>query len=290
MGVPYDYGFRIYNPGIAKFLSVDPLTKSYPWYTPYQFAGNKPINSIDIDGLEEIWTEKARRITDEIDAMLQSQTAQEVYASGIGQRDALHNNLFIGIPDLSRRLRIIDPLDQFPTPELKKAYLRGRIQGDAISIANAIVEIGGGNAVATGGLATGPGAIVVSSAGAAVALHGTGVGTFALLDIYKSYRLYNSIEEDYPEDYSTNNTENKSATYNTEREARNLAREKIGKDPVEISPGKMRSKDGRWQYRAKPNDLEGHGLEDTPHIHLEKLNPKTGEVLENWHLRWKQKP
>ena len=49
----YDYGFRIYNPAIAKFLSVDPLTASYPWYTPYQFAGNKPIWCIDIDGLEE---------------------------------------------------------------------------------------------------------------------------------------------------------------------------------------------------------------------------------------------
>ncbi|MEI7596700.1 MAG: RHS repeat-associated core domain-containing protein [Bacteroidota bacterium] len=48
-----DYGFRIYNPSIAKFLSVDPLTKDYPWYTPYQFAGNKPINSVDLDGLEE---------------------------------------------------------------------------------------------------------------------------------------------------------------------------------------------------------------------------------------------
>ena len=49
----YDYGFRIYNPAIGKFLSVDPLTASYPWYTPYQFAGNKPIKFIDLDGLEE---------------------------------------------------------------------------------------------------------------------------------------------------------------------------------------------------------------------------------------------
>jgi RHS repeat-associated protein len=49
----YDYGFRIYNPGLAKFLSVDPLHKSFPWYTPYQFAGNKPIWAIDLDGLEE---------------------------------------------------------------------------------------------------------------------------------------------------------------------------------------------------------------------------------------------
>ena len=53
-GNQYDYGFRIYNPRLGKFLSVDPLTKSYPWYTPYQFAGNTPIQAIDLDGLEEL--------------------------------------------------------------------------------------------------------------------------------------------------------------------------------------------------------------------------------------------
>ncbi|MBT0813139.1 RHS repeat-associated core domain-containing protein [Litoribacter ruber] len=47
-----DYGFRIYDPKIAKFLSVDPLTKSYPMLTPYQFASNRPIDGIDLDGLE----------------------------------------------------------------------------------------------------------------------------------------------------------------------------------------------------------------------------------------------
>jgi len=52
-GNQYDYGFRIYNPRLGRFLSVDPLTRSYPWYTPYQFAGNKPIWKVDIDGLEE---------------------------------------------------------------------------------------------------------------------------------------------------------------------------------------------------------------------------------------------
>jgi RHS repeat-associated protein len=48
----YDYGFRIYNPRIGKFLSVDPLTKSYPMLTPYQFASNSPMRFVDIDGLE----------------------------------------------------------------------------------------------------------------------------------------------------------------------------------------------------------------------------------------------
>lgn len=49
----YDYGFRIYDPRLGRFKSVDPLTQSYPWYTPYQFAGNKPILCIDLDGAEE---------------------------------------------------------------------------------------------------------------------------------------------------------------------------------------------------------------------------------------------
>ncbi|OYU96724.1 MAG: hypothetical protein CFE21_00100 [Bacteroidetes bacterium B1(2017)] len=53
-GNVYDYGFRVYNPRLGKFLSVDPLTKEYPWYTPYQFAGNKVIVAIDLDGLEEL--------------------------------------------------------------------------------------------------------------------------------------------------------------------------------------------------------------------------------------------
>jgi RHS repeat-associated protein len=52
-GNEYDYGFRIYNPRLGKFLSVDPLTQTYPWYTPYQFSGNRPIWAVDRDGLEE---------------------------------------------------------------------------------------------------------------------------------------------------------------------------------------------------------------------------------------------
>src|SRR5690606_1312580 len=52
----YDYGFRIYNPRLGKFLSVDPLSSKFPYYGPFQFAGNKPIVAIDLDGLEEYWS------------------------------------------------------------------------------------------------------------------------------------------------------------------------------------------------------------------------------------------
>jgi len=48
-----DYGMRVYDPRIGKFLSVDPLTGKYPWYSPFQYGGNTPIQAIDRDGLEE---------------------------------------------------------------------------------------------------------------------------------------------------------------------------------------------------------------------------------------------
>ena len=53
-GNQQDYGMRVYDPRIAKFLSVDPLTQDYPFYTPYQFAGNNPIKYIDLDGGEQL--------------------------------------------------------------------------------------------------------------------------------------------------------------------------------------------------------------------------------------------
>ena len=56
-----DYGFRIYNNILGRFLSIDPVTFDYPMLTPYQFASNRPIDGIDLDGLEYIrmreWTQ-----------------------------------------------------------------------------------------------------------------------------------------------------------------------------------------------------------------------------------------
>ena len=57
-GGQQDYGMRIYDPRLGKFLSVDPLTKDYAYYTPYQFSGNMPIWAIDLDGLEQFKTTK----------------------------------------------------------------------------------------------------------------------------------------------------------------------------------------------------------------------------------------
>jgi RHS repeat-associated protein len=61
-GPALDYGFRIYHPTLGRFLSIYPLSRAFPWLSPYQFAGNSPIIFLDLDGLEtldfRIWANK----------------------------------------------------------------------------------------------------------------------------------------------------------------------------------------------------------------------------------------
>jgi RHS repeat-associated protein len=51
-GNHYEFKFREYDPRLARFWSVDPLTAKFPALSPYQNSGNNPIATVDIDGLE----------------------------------------------------------------------------------------------------------------------------------------------------------------------------------------------------------------------------------------------
>ena len=44
---------RLQNEKQSRFLSIDPLAKSFPWNSPYSYAENDVIRSIDLDGLEK---------------------------------------------------------------------------------------------------------------------------------------------------------------------------------------------------------------------------------------------
>jgi len=50
-GNEQDYGMRVYDPRLGRFLSVDPLTGEYPGLSSYIFAGNSPIKLIDVLGM-----------------------------------------------------------------------------------------------------------------------------------------------------------------------------------------------------------------------------------------------
>ncbi|HTA81721.1 MAG TPA: kelch repeat-containing protein [Bacteroidia bacterium] len=51
----YDYGMRFYDPRLGRFFSIDPLASKFPYYSPYMYASDKPIEATDMDGLEAVY-------------------------------------------------------------------------------------------------------------------------------------------------------------------------------------------------------------------------------------------
>jgi len=46
----YDFGARVHDPRLGKFLSVDPKFKDYAWHSTYTYAANNPIYMVDENG------------------------------------------------------------------------------------------------------------------------------------------------------------------------------------------------------------------------------------------------
>jgi RHS repeat-associated protein len=49
-GNALDFGARIYDPRLGRWMSTDPLQKKYPGYSPYHSFANNPILFVDPDG------------------------------------------------------------------------------------------------------------------------------------------------------------------------------------------------------------------------------------------------
>jgi len=49
-GNSYDFGARIFDPRLGRWLSSDPASTDYPGYSPYNFGLNNPIINLDNDG------------------------------------------------------------------------------------------------------------------------------------------------------------------------------------------------------------------------------------------------
>jgi len=66
----YYYGARYYAAWTCRFVSVDPLAASYAHLNPYNYAGNKPIGDLDIDGMQGTGDTPAPQVYQSGDAKL----------------------------------------------------------------------------------------------------------------------------------------------------------------------------------------------------------------------------
>jgi len=46
------YGFRMYDPAIARFTGVDPIAEDFAHLSVFNYADNNPIRNIDLHGLQ----------------------------------------------------------------------------------------------------------------------------------------------------------------------------------------------------------------------------------------------
>ncbi len=50
----YDFGARIYDPALGRWLSQDPMAEKYYPHSPYLFCAGNPMKFVDPDGSSEI--------------------------------------------------------------------------------------------------------------------------------------------------------------------------------------------------------------------------------------------
>jgi RHS repeat-associated protein len=101
-----DFGERIYDGRIARFLSIDKYTNKLPYYSPYLYAGNKPILCIDKDGnIEVIVTLYQRGIDGTIVKVGECTTTIKTIEDAKGiERDAYRINVLYEINETSRQI------------------------------------------------------------------------------------------------------------------------------------------------------------------------------------------
>jgi RHS repeat-associated protein len=129
-GNALDFGARMYDPRLGRFMRTDPAHSGFSFETPYSFAGNTPIQAIDREG-ESIYfvgangavvnamktliqTEDGRRLI----AKYQSSTTQDIYinvgdfgntAETTGNSDAVASTMYdIGQYGLINNGKIVD--------------------------------------------------------------------------------------------------------------------------------------------------------------------------------------
>ena len=138
----YDYGARIYNANIGRFLTVDPLTDDYPFFSPYLFGGNDVISASDVDGLEPSYKQVDGTYVFARDGYLQRPLRDQYAIKQILKQEAAksYNNDEVGkkfADDATELLFLLTPFD-----ELNTLITGENPQGEKVNSFQAILDLG----------------------------------------------------------------------------------------------------------------------------------------------------
>ena len=212
-----DFALRNYDPQVGRWVQHDPYDLFFE--SQYVGMGNDPVNNIDptggiyippiggmsqtaataitlgeviiqsvshaakvVSGISTVLTiatitSKVFTAANIINSVFNTQQVGDPFARG--SLDAVVNAKTLGFTDFWGST---SNLSDYKSPVDQEAYLNGRLAGDAIALALSVAQIEGGGTTAATGLATGPGALVISSSGGAIALHGALSGAIASAD------------------------------------------------------------------------------------------------------------
>jgi RHS repeat-associated protein len=73
-----NYKFRMHDPRIGRFFSIDPLCDSYSWNSPYAFSENRVIDAVELEGLQN---GPARNTNQNNNVALRAQRNRQIYGN-----------------------------------------------------------------------------------------------------------------------------------------------------------------------------------------------------------------
>lgn len=134
----YDYGARMYDPLLGRFVTTDPLAESSYMVNPYAYCMNNPFNRVDPSGMASHYNWDTNRYEDEAGNEVSWESVQQEYgiakSEGQSNDDPPSRDDVDGITGAARRVNSDSPMPEkatIITPVLPWWIVTGEIFGSA---------------------------------------------------------------------------------------------------------------------------------------------------------------